>query len=259
MNESTGIPPLLARPDVIALFIVIAGLVLARLASLATASILGIVDRRTARLSTTDASLISPRVIRAARRFAFWAVVFLAVSFALRVYGVGGATTALNAVHEFVPRLLIAFTVVLGGHLLGVAAAHLAAKLDDAMTPESVGPRLLYWSILTVSVIIGVQQIHIDVSLISQLLLIVVGTTSAGLMLAFALGARQHVANLLARRELERLTVGQRVRIDGFDGTVVDIFDTGFDVAGDEGTRWFPAARLAEEGVLRLAEVDTDV
>lgn len=259
MNEPTVATGLFARPELIALTILVVGLVVARLASLGAGALLAAVDRRTARLSTTETSLISPRVIRIAKGFVFWAIVILVLTQALRALGVGGVSTMLNAVFEFMPRLLIAFSIVLAGHLLGVAAAHFSARLSDSLTPSSVGPRLLYGAIVTVAVVMGVQHVNVDISFVAQLLLILIATTSAGLMLAFGLGARQHVANLMARRELSRLSVGQRVRIDDFDGSIVDIHDTGIDVANDDGVLWVPAARLAEAGVLRLAERDDDV
>ena len=54
----------------------------------------------------------------------------------------------------------------------------------------------------------GLQHVNVDITFVTQLVLILVGTVSAGLMLAFSLGARRHVANLLARRELSRLAIG---------------------------------------------------
>ena len=141
---------------------------------------------------------------------------------------------------------------MLAGHLLGIAAAHLSARLSDSITSDSAGPRLLYGAILTIAVVMGVQHINVDISFVAQLILILVGTVTAGLMLAFGLGARQHVTNLLARRELGRLAVGQRVRVDGFEGSVVGIYDTGVDIAGADGVRYVPAGKLAESGFIYL-------
>ena len=73
-------------------------------------------------------------------------------------------------------------------------------------------------------------------------------------MLAFALGARRHVANLLAHRELARINVGERIRIDDVEGVVVEIHDTAVDVTTKHGVATVPAARFAESTVLRLSE-----
>jgi len=258
MNETTEAAGLIARPEIVALAILVIGVIVARLASAATGGLLAALDRRSARLSTTDASLISPRVIRVSRAFVFWAIVVIAVTQAMRALGVGGVSNLLATVFEFVPRLLVAASIVLAGHLLGVAASHLSARLSDSITTESAGPKLLYGAILTIAIVMGVQHINVDITFVAQLLVILVGTVSGGLMLAFGLGARQHVSNLLARRELGRLAVGQRVRIDDFEGSVVAIYDTGVDVAGKGGVRYVPAARLAESGFVYLHDTDGD-
>ena len=254
MNESTEAAGLIARPEIVALGILILGIVVARLASVATGALLAALDRRSARLSTTEASLISPRVIRVSRAFVFWSVVVIAVTQAMRALGVSGVSSLLSGVFEFVPRLVVAASIVLAGHLLGIAAAHLSARLSDSITSDSTGPRLLYGGILTIAVVMGVQHINVDITFVAQLILILVGTITAGLMLAFGLGARQHVTNLLARRELGRLAVGQRVRV-----SVVGIYDTGVDIAGEDGIRYVPAGKLAESGFIYLHDdVESD-
>ncbi len=77
-------------------------------------------------------------------------------------------------------------------------------------------------------------------------------------MLAFALGARQHVANLLARRELSRLAVADRIRVDGIEGEIVDIHATGVDISTEDGVVSIPAARFADTNVLKLTEESRD-
>lgn len=74
---------LLARDEVLALVILILGVIVARVASLAAGAILGFVDRTTARFATTDATLISPRLIRISRVIVFWLIVIIAISYAL--------------------------------------------------------------------------------------------------------------------------------------------------------------------------------
>lgn len=258
MDESTIASGLAGRSELIALAILIGGVVIARLASVLVGKGLSSLDRRAARLAVSETTVLSPRVIRVTRAFFFWLILVLAVSLSLRVLGIGGISTGLAGVIEFAPRALVAFSIVVVGHLLGLTASHLIAQLDDDITTESVGPRLAHGFILAVAIVMGLQHISVDISFVTRLLLILVGTISAGLMLAFALGARQYVANLLARRELSRLTIGQRIRVDGIEGDIVDIYNTGLDIATDEGVASVPSARLAEIGVLRTAETDDD-
>lgn len=239
--------------DFIAIAILVAGIILARLASAGAGALLGLLDRRAARLTTSDSSLVSPRLIKVTRSVVFWLVLVLAVSFALRQLGAGDIATLLAAVIGFVPQLLVGFTIVVAGHVLGLIARNVVAGMSEPLTTESLGPRLLHWAIVIVAVVMGLQHIDVDITFISQLLLIFVAIGGGGLMLAFALGSRRHVANLLARRELARFRVGDRIRVDGLEGEIIDIHDTGIEIATPEGTAIVPASRLAESSVLRIA------
>ncbi len=258
MEETMAPLDLLARPELLALATLVGGIVIARLASLGVGALLGAIDRRAARLTTTEEGLIPPGLVRLSRVFVFWLLVAGSVLLALRVMGVGDLPDLLNAVLGFMPKLFVAFSIIVAGHLLGLFAAQMLARLRGGWSGESAAPRLLYLAIMVVAVVMGLQHVNVDISFVTRLVLILVGTVSAGLMLAFSLGARQHVANLLARRELSRLAIGERVRIDGIEGNIVDIHNTGIDIATEEGIASVPAARLAEDGILRMPRVAED-
>lgn len=248
----------IARTELIALVILILGVIGGRLASVAAGALLRFLDRRAARLATTDKPLISPKLIRVIRAVLFWLVVVLAISYALAVLGVGDLPTMLSSAMVFVPQVLIGFTIVVAGHVTGVLASHVIANLSAEITTSSLAPRLVYGTIVVVAVVMGLQYIGVDILFVTQLLLIAFGVVGGGLMLAFALGARQHVANLLARRELSRLAVADRIRVDGVEGEIVDIHATGVDIVTDEGVVSVPAARFADTSVVKLMQADQD-
>ena len=248
----------IARDEVIAIAILILGVIAARLASIAAGAMLGLLDRRAAQLATTEDALVSPKLIRVIRAVLFWLIVVLAISYALAVLGVGGLSTMLVNFMDFVPQILVGFTIVVAGHVIGLLASHVASNLDSDTSTSSLAPRLVYGTIVVVAVVMGLQHVNVDISFVTQLLLIGVAVAGSGLMLAFGLGARQHVANLLARRELSRLAVTDRIRIDGVEGDIVDIHATGVDIATAEGVVSVPAARFADTSVLRFKKVSKD-
>ena len=241
-----------ARNELIAIAILIMGAILARLASAGVGRLLSALDRRTARLATTDDSVVSPQLIGVTRTIVFWLILVLAVTWSLRALGVGDVSTLLSRVVEFVPQLLVGFIIVVAGHVVGLIAGHVVAGASDSVTTDSLGPRLLHGAFILVGVVMGLQQISVDISFVTQLLLIVIAIAGGGLMLAFALGARQHVANLLARREMERMNLGDRIRIGDTEGEVVAIHATGLDLATADGVATIPAALLASSVVLRI-------
>lgn len=248
---------IVSREELLALVVLVVGFVLARLASVAVSAVLGALDRRASRLSTSSDSLISPRFIRVTRAVVFWLMLILAVSVALRLVEVGGIGDALNAIIDFVPQLLVGFMIVVSSHILGLVASHVVAELTDQGRTDAIGPRLLHLSIVTVGIVMALQYLGVNVTFVTQLLLVLLAIVGAGLMLAFALGARRHVANLLARRELSRLAIGDRIRVGELEGGITDIHDTGIDLDTPDGIASVPAFLLAESVIVRLPRDET--
>lgn len=258
MTDPATVADVSAYSEILALAVFVAGIVAARLASVAVGWALNALDSRMARLSTSETGAISPRLIKLSRAIVFWLVLILAVAMSLRLLGIGGISRLLAGLIDFIPQLLIALAIIVAGHLLGLLASGLLTQLYDDIPADSLGPKLLHGMFVAVAVVMGLQQIDINITFITQLLLILIAVVSAGLMLAFALGAQRHVANLLAHRELDRLSIGERIRVDEVEGTIVEIHTTGVDVSTDEGVVSVPSARFAVTHVVRLPELQTD-
>ncbi|MDX1406425.1 MAG: hypothetical protein R3192_17975, partial [Woeseiaceae bacterium] len=205
MSESIFSIDFAARPEIVALGTLIIGFIVARMASAGVGLGLSALDKRTARVATTEASVLSPRLITFVRSFVFWLFLIFAVAVALQLLGLGGMSAILDVVIAFIPQALVGFIIVVAGHLIGLLVRNLVTHLDTTLTADSFVPRLLHGVIVVVAVVMGLQQVNVDITFVTRLILILVAVTGSGLVIAFALGARQHVANLMAHREIARL------------------------------------------------------
>lgn len=255
MDPSNVSKILSSHPEMVAIALLVLGLIAARLASFAVGYALSALDRRMARVTTSDTSILSPRLISLSRAFVFWLMLILTVALAARVLGVGGDSASLNDQFiAFLPQVLIAVAIVVAAHLAGLLAANILVQLSDSIPAGSLGPRLLHATIVAIGLVMGLQHIGVNITFITQLLLLLVAISGGGLMLAFALGARQHVANLLARNEVSRLVIGERIRVDDVEGKIIEIHSTTVDVATQQGVVSIPSSRFAEGMVLRIRE-----
>jgi hypothetical protein len=76
---------------------------------------------------------------------------------------------------------------------------------------------------------------------------------------AFGLGARVLVANLIGAQQLQRLLEpGQIARIDGMQGQVIELTPTSVILATEEGRMSVPAKRFQEAATLILTVDDDD-
>lgn len=258
MDEPLLTSGLSAYSELIAIGLVVLGLIGGRLASVGLGRILEFLDRRVARISTSGSSAFSPRVIKISRAVVFWLIFVFSIVIALRVQGTGALSTLLVAATGIIPRALVSFAIIAAGHLLGLLASKLLTEINQDIPADSIGPRILYGTVLGIAIVMGLQNLAVNITFVTRLLLILVAAVSTGLMLAFALGARQQVENLLARRELARFTVGERVSVSGEEGTIVEVHDTGVDLATEQGIVTIPAARFADSNVLRVGKDLTD-
>lgn len=85
-------------------------------------------------------------------------------------------------------------------------------------------------------------------AMVGVLIALMVGITIAALGLAFGLGARADVGNLIAARRLARaLEVGQRIRVGELTGRVVQLTETAGSIEVPEGLARVPASLFDAE------------
>lgn len=240
------------QPELTALLILLAGLGVAILARRATRWLMIRVGRIGAQWvpvggGTSLAGRLAEQVI-------FWTVLVLSGLLALRVLGLGTFSAWIDGLLILIPNLVFAVVVLVGGYFLSFPLRGLVARaLGQDQT--RLAPRLAQAALIVVAAVTAAEQIGLAVSFAAGLLLLLVGLAFAGIALAFALGSRQLIANLVAGREVSRFDVGDRLQIDGVEGTVIEITSTTVVLSVGDDVVVVPAARFAEGMVLRRGRV----
>ncbi len=240
-------------PELAAVLVLVLGVVFGKMAEIAVRRLLDITERLVNRYGTRDQSLVSPVFKQGFALVVFATVLVFAVVIAVRLLDIAHLTAWLESVLAYVPRFVLGLFIIGIGNVLGALLRTLTAGVISKGDTGALLPRLVHMSVVAIAVITGLQQVGIDISFIVQLSLIMLAALLGGLSLAFALGARQYVANLLAQSELSRYAAGDRLRIDDDEGVVVEIHRTGLTLATDRGQVAVPASRLASGPVLRIA------
>lgn len=244
-----------AYPEVMAVIVLVLGLVIAFAARSLTERGMVTINRLLARFTMERDGLLSDRVIAILVSLVFWLLLGLALALALRTLGTGRLFTWLDLPLSYLPRILVGLFIIGAGHILGVLARQLLARLRGARDRSNLLPRLTQAAILVIALMTGLQHMGLDVSFIGQLLILLVGAGIGGLALAFALGARRYVANLIAHSTAARYNPGDYIRIGDMEGTIIEIHRTGVDLVTNEGVVTVPAALFAEQPVLRRTPV----
>jgi len=187
----------------------------------------------------------------------YYATLFFFLLLAVQLLGIEAIGDWVNVVLGYIPQLILAGIIIISGYLLGLIARGLVAGILGEKS-QNLLPRFTQVIVVTAAVLTGLGQMAIDISFISEVIVILLGAFVGGLSLAFALGSKQLVKNLLARRELDRYHIGSHIRVGGVEGQIIEILSTAVVISSAEGTTTIPAARFSAEDVLLLHDDKND-
>ena len=126
-----------------------------------------------------------------------------------------------------------------------------AMRLEPAQ--RNALARLAQGGTLVAAILVGADQIGIRVTWIAILAAVVIAAVLGGVTIAVSLGARGYVANLIGAHYLRQaFQVGQRVRVAGFEGRIVEVSATSLVLEAKEGRVALPGRVYHDEPIVLL-------
>lgn len=177
----------------------------------------------------------------------FWLMMLLAIAVATDVLGLPIMGTLGGGIARYVPGILAAVLIGIIGMVLGnIARTTVSTAIASAGLPYGDLPgRVAQTVILLITAVVAIDQVGINSTFIVVLIAIFLATTLGGLALAFGLGARGTVSNLLAAHYLlHNYQVGQRIRIGSIEGRIVEINNVCVMLETPEGRALVPASEF---------------
>lgn len=181
--------------------------------------------------------------------FVFWVVLIFFVATAMETLGLPVVTASLSRVAYYLPNVLAALLVVfvglIAGKVLGNAVARTASSTGMAFGPAIVGT--VRGTVILVAIVVAIEQVGIQADLLVVMVAVIVGAGLAGAGLAFGLGARTAVSNIIASHYVSQAyRVGQTVRVGGIEGPIVETTPTAVFIASSEGRVMVPSNQFSE-------------
>jgi small-conductance mechanosensitive channel len=204
---------------------------------------------------------LSQEQTRLLSNLVFWIVLFAFLAAATEIANLEALSGWLQRIIAYLPQLLVGAVIIVAGYLLG---GIVRALVDDALYSVADAQRELIAKLaqaatFIAAIVLGIDQIGIDVTFVTTVIAIVLAAVLAGFSLAFGLGARNLVANLIAARSLQRyFSVGHRARIGGVEGEILELTATGVILGTAEGRVNVPASRFNEETSVLLSADTND-
>ncbi|MDX1562941.1 MAG: mechanosensitive ion channel, partial [Gammaproteobacteria bacterium] len=201
-----------------------------------------------------------PRIVQLIGNAAFWIAILVSAEFAARVARLDTFSDWLDRIVEYVPTLLAGGLIAIAGYLLSTLVRDAVAA--TVASPGSDQGRLLaltaQGAVFVTAIVIGLDQIGVDVTFLITLVSIVVGGALIAMALAFGLGARDLVSNLIASHYARQtVAAGDLVRIGDIEGRVVEITPTAVIVMTSSGRSAVPS-KLLQQQVVAFKHADGD-
>jgi small-conductance mechanosensitive channel len=251
-------------PNVLsAIALLLAGWLVARLLRSWVARLVGVSLERLLRTAAARGTLersgvrrTVPAVIGAA---VFWTVMLFTLAAAVEILGLPAVTNLVARLVYFIPHVLAAILIVFIGYLAGnlaYGAVSTAAASLNVTYANALG-RAAQLTIVLVAVVIAIDQVGINSTFLIVTLTIILATTLGGAALAFGLGCGTAVSNIIASYYLSKAyRIGQKVRIAGLEGRIVEIAPTSVVLQTSDGRVFVPAKKFSEEtSILLTGEV----
>jgi hypothetical protein len=165
---------------------------------------------------------------RALSTVLFWIVLLIFAASALRILGGSLFERWTENLLAYLPSAIGGVIIIVIGFTGGTLARHILeqASVGLGVGHSSLLGRVAQAVIVLSCIVIGIDQLGVNVNFLIQLTTVTAAAVFGGIALVFALGTRTHLANLIgAHYARKHYAPGDHVRIGDFEGRIVEITD----------------------------------
>ena len=180
----------------------------------------------------------------------FWMILIFTFVLISEIIGLPIITSWLSGIVYFLPNILVAaiiiFLGIIGGRLAGNLIISAATRAD--ISYGKVIGKIAQYGLLFISLIIAIDQLGIEISFLIHVVDIVLAALLFSAALAFGLGAKKSVGNILASYYIhQNFKEGDKIRIDKTEGQIIQINSTSVKLDTEEGEVNIPAKYFSDK------------
>ena len=143
----------------------------------------------------------------------------------------------------------------------GIIFSRLASDLIKSRTFKSgiyssaMLGKVVKFIILIISIVIAIDQVGVDISFLTSLTYIILASLLLGAAMAFGIGAKSSVSNILASYYISRTySEGNYVRIGKYEGRIIKISSTSVHLESKEGQIVIPAKDFNDQKSILISK-----
>jgi len=190
-------------------------------------------------------------------RTLFWIIIIISILISIQILHLDFLTLWFDRIVGYLPNILVAVIIVFVGIVSGRLLSDLiksAASRTGIVNGIWLGSVVKYLT-LFVSIVIAVDQLGVDIAFLTNLVIIILASLLFGASLAFGLGAKTAVSNILGSYYVRKShQLGTRIRLGEVEGTIVKITDYSVSIETKTGLILVPAKEFNESHVTIIRE-----
>ena len=205
--------------------------------------------------SAGRSEMLTRATSRAISTVVFWIVLLLFAASALRILGGSLFETWTENLLAYLPSAIGGVIIIVIGFTGGTLARHILeqASVGLGVGQSSLLGRLAQAVIVISCIVIGIDQLGVNVNFLIQLTTVTAAAVFGGIALVFALGTRQHLANLIgAHYARKHYAPGDHVKIGAHQGRIVEIADGCVFIETDVGDVSVPGQNFSAEAFIKI-------
>jgi small-conductance mechanosensitive channel len=174
----------------------------------------------------------------------YWFIIILTIAIVTHILGLPVLTVWFNGLVTYLPNILAGVIIVFIGIVVGKLAGDLvtSGSSRSGITNAAQLGNFVRYLLLIISILIAIDQIGIDILFIIVIFSIVLGALLFGAALAFGLGARNSVSNILSSYYLQKTyREGDTIQMDDIEGVIIKITPTSVILETKSGQIMIPA------------------
>lgn len=244
---------LLAPKLIVAIALLLIGWLIASLLARASSSLIsltgkaitrffpGYVQRQNLALRQTHHQLMS--------KIIFWLAMLFFIAAACNALGLNFFAKWIEEFFSYFPQFIAGIAIIVGGYMLSRVVKIMVVTTADTANfkqTELLGNSAQV-AVFFTALVVGVEQLGINVQFLTQLFIAISAVLVAGFSLAFALGAKQLVENIIGIQQARRrFKIGDKIAIGDAEGILIEITTTALVLDSDDQTFNVPGHFFSE-------------
>jgi small-conductance mechanosensitive channel len=179
----------------------------------------------------------------------FWLIMFSSVLLVTDILGLTIITNWFQSIIQYIPNVLAAILIILASIILGNIISDFVVSISDSAGLDygNTLSKIVKFGLIFMAAIIALDQIGIEIALLINIIAIILAAVLFGAALAFGLGAKTSISNILAAFYVRKAyKEGDEIQIGKVKGVIIKIEATNVVLSNELGQVNIPTKHFSE-------------